>query len=54
MVNRVNPLDEAELRLEFRRLYQEIGYDGMRQVLYELLMSAKICVDIMQEEDSKK
>jgi hypothetical protein len=46
----VNPFDEAELTLEFRRLYKEIGLQGMYQVLFEIMTSAKLCADVMNEE----
>lgn len=44
------PLMEAEMRLEFRRLYKEIGYEGCMQVLYEILKSGEWLSEIMLEE----
>lgn len=46
------PLVEAEMRLEFRRLYKEIGYDGCTQVLFEILKSAEWLSEIMLEESN--
>lgn len=50
MFKKVNELDEAALRLEFRKLYKEIGLSGMTQVMYGLIMSTQICMDIVHEE----
>lgn len=46
----ISVIDEAQLRQEFRRLYRELGYRGMLQVLYELCASVQICVEVMKEE----
>lgn len=43
-------LDEAQLRNDFKRLYKDIGIDGMLQVIYELCISAQICAEVMKEE----
>ncbi len=50
MLNIPGPLDEAQMRQEFRRLYREIGYDACTQVLYEMLVSARWLSEIMLEE----
>lgn len=50
----VGPLDEAELRLEFRRTYKELGEVACTQILYELLMSAQILCEVMQEEQNEE
>jgi len=49
-MQKINVLDEAELRQEFRRHYQEIGMAGCLQILYELLRSGEILADVMYEE----
>lgn len=43
-------LDLAALRLEFRRLYQDLGYVGCLQVLYELLISTQTLANVIAEE----
>lgn len=50
MLNIPGPLDEAQMRQEFRRLYREIGDTGCIQVLYEMLMAARWLSEIMLEE----
>ena len=47
---KVSPLDEAELRSEFRRTIKEVGVLGSWQILYELLFSINVFMDIMREE----
>lgn len=54
MVNRINELAKAELRHEFRRLYKDLGYFAMIQVLYELMVSVEICSDVIREEVIKE
>lgn len=49
-MNSVNPMDEAELRHEFKQLYKDIGPGGMTQVLYEIIFSANVCIEVMLEE----
>lgn len=43
-------LDEAEIRLEFRRQYKELGFTVMLRVLSELLIASRICSEIIVEE----
>jgi len=47
-------LDEAELKLEFRKIYGDVGYVGCLQVLYEFLVSANWLADVMREERAKE
>jgi len=47
------PLQEAEMKLEFRRLYNEQGEATCFQVLYELMKSAEWMSEIMLEERAK-
>lgn len=46
----MNELNEAEIRLEMRRLYKEIGFSESLQCLYEILVSAAILAEIIHEE----
>lgn len=48
-----SPLDEAELKLEFRRLYAKIGTIGCLQVMYEFLISAKWLGEVIMEEGKR-
>lgn len=48
------PLAEAEMRLEFRRLYRELGYAGCLQVLYEILKSGEWLSEIIIEEQARE
>jgi hypothetical protein len=50
MARRLNELDFAALRLDFRRLYRELGYEESLVVLYELLKSTEILAEIITEE----
>jgi hypothetical protein len=45
-----SPLDEAQMRQEFRRMFREVGWNGCLQVLYEFLKSAEYLAEIMIEE----
>ncbi len=45
-----SPLDEAQMRQEFRRLYREIGDGGCIHVLYEMIVAARwLSETILQE-----
>lgn len=50
----INVIDEAQLRQEFRRLYKEVGFKGMLQVVYELCISVQICIEVIKEEYSNE
>lgn len=49
-MNRISELDEAQIRLEVRRLYKEIGFRGLLQVIYETVFFTSVCIEIMKEE----
>ncbi len=49
-----SPLMEAEMRLEFRRLWREIGEAGCMQVLYEIMKSGEWLSEVMLEEKAKE
>lgn len=50
----VNELDKAELKHEFRQLYNQVGYEGCIQCLYEILLSANVLAELMIEERAKE
>lgn len=50
----MNELEEAEIRLEMRRVYKDIGFIGALQCLYEILLSASILSEIIAEEHEKE
>jgi hypothetical protein len=45
-----NHFDEAELRLQMRQMYHEVGYRGAIRCLYEILFSANVLIDVILEE----
>jgi hypothetical protein len=45
-----NPIDETELRMEARRLYRELGSEGLYRVIYQLIVACNIMLDIIKEE----
>ena len=53
-MNRITPLDEAQLKHEFRQLYKNLGYPEIMQVLYEILKSAQILSEVLSEEITKE
>lgn len=46
-------LDIAQLRFEMRRLYTHVGFEGCLQVLYEMMIGARILSEIIVEERAK-
>ena len=48
-----NELDMASLKYDMRKLYKEVGFAGMLQVLSEILLSAQICSEVIVEEKKK-
>ena len=50
MARKLNELDFAALRLDFRRLYRDLGYEESLLVLYELLKSTEILAEVITEE----
>jgi hypothetical protein len=47
-------LDEAELRLEFRRLYKEIGFRGCMTIVAEMAIGTRIMLEVLREEISNE
>lgn len=54
MIEPINELDEAALRVEMRELYRDVGQYGCLQALYEILKSAEILSEIVLEEHEKE
>jgi hypothetical protein len=46
-------LDMAQLRHEMRTLYKNIGLTDSLQVIYEMLVGARVLSDIILEEGTK-
>ena len=51
---KIDEMEEALIRAEFRKLYNEIGPEEMMQVVYELTVSTTICLEILREELEKE
>ena len=47
-------LDLAQLKYEMRQMYGHLGYDGSLQVMYEMLIGARILAEIIIEEREKE
>jgi hypothetical protein len=50
MIHKVTELDKASLKVDMRKMYQKIGYMGAQQCLYEILESANILLEVINEE----
>ncbi len=48
------PLQEAEMKSEFRRLYKYIGEAGCMQALFEIVKAGEWLAEVMVEEKSKE
>ncbi len=46
-------LDLAQLKYEMRQMYGHIGFEGSLQVIYEMLIGARILSEIIMEERAK-
>jgi len=46
-------LDLAQLRFEMRKLYSHVGMEGAFQVLYEMMVGARIMAEVIAEERAK-
>lgn len=53
MIQQVNELDLAELRLEMRQIVTDKGYDAAMQALYEIIMAGKTLSEVILEEVKK-
>lgn len=45
-------LDVAAMKFELRQMYKNIGFEGSIQVLYEMMVSANILAEVINEERS--
>ncbi len=50
----MNALDEAQMKHEMREMYKAVGYIESLQCLYEILMSAAILAEVLDEEKAKQ
>ena len=46
-------LDIAQLKFEMRQLYGHIGFAGAVQVLYEMLVGARVMAEVIMEEKAE-
>lgn len=49
-MKRINELDRATLKNEFKNMYTDIGCEGCLQVLYELLVSVNVLIEVINEK----
>jgi hypothetical protein len=52
-MNEPSQLDMAQLKFEMRQLYSHIGFEGSLQVLYEMLLGARIMAEVIMEEKAE-
>lgn len=50
----MNILDESQLKAEMRQMYREVGPLGSIQCLYEILISATLLLEVIDEERAKE
>ena len=43
-------LDVAQLKQEMRTMYRHLGFEGSLQVMYEMLVGARILAEVIHEE----
>ncbi len=46
-------LDLAQLKFEMRKMYGSIGFAGSLQVIYEMMLGARLLAEVIIEERSK-
>jgi len=49
-MDEITELDKAELKVEMRNLYKQVGLYASIRCLYEILLSANILLDVILEE----
>lgn len=49
-MNEVNELDLAELRVQMRQMYRQIGFAGAMRCLHEILISGQVLIEVILEE----
>ncbi len=47
-------LDIAQMKFELRQMYKHLGYEGTLQVLYEMMVTAHLLAEVIQEERSQQ
>jgi hypothetical protein len=51
---KVNECDRAELKVQFKQLYKQVGYEAGLRCLYEILVSGEIMAEVLLEERQKE
>lgn len=46
----ITPLEEADLRVQMRSMYNKIGFQGSLQCLYEMMKGCNILIEVIIEE----
>ncbi len=52
-MNEPSELDLAQLKFEMRTMYGHLGLEGSLQVLYEMMIAARILSEVIVEEKRK-
>lgn len=50
----MNNFDEAQMKADMRSLYRDIGFAGSLQCLYEIIWSANVLAEVINEEIKKE
>ena len=50
----MNELNEAQMRVELRTLYRDLGVFYSLRVVYEMILTASLLLEIIHEEKTKK
>ncbi len=53
-MKKINELDRATLKQEFKNMYDEIGSLAAYQVLYELVVSVNVLAEVIAEKSEEK
>lgn len=53
-MKKVNELDRAQLKQDFKNMYKEIGLLESYQVLYELLLSVNVLFEVIDEKSKEE
>jgi hypothetical protein len=46
-------LDIAQLKFEMRQMYKRVGFECSLQVLYEMLVGARVMTEVIMEEKAE-
>lgn len=52
-MNEPNELDIAQLKFKMRQMYHDIGFEASLQALMELMISARVLSEVINEERMK-